>query len=71
MQLQLVPWGNSTGIRIPKTILKEAGLQERDNVSVVVIDGSIVIKRVTEKPKYHLEDLIAGITDENKHPAIW
>ncbi len=27
MEVQLKPWGNSLGIRIPKSILKEAGFQ--------------------------------------------
>lgn len=39
-------WGNSQGIRIPKSILKEVGLKENDQVEIKVKDGGLFIAPV-------------------------
>lgn len=36
-------WGNSRAIRLPRSILEKAGLKEKEDVELVVKDGSIVI----------------------------
>ena len=43
MEVQLKPWGNSQGIRLPKTVLKEAGFQPNDILVVKAEDGRIVL----------------------------
>ena len=45
MEIQLKPWGNSQGIRLPKSVLKEAGLQPDDTLSVIAENGRIVLVR--------------------------
>jgi len=44
VRTQLIRIGNSRGVRLPKAILEQAGL-ERD-VDIVVHDGAVVIRAV-------------------------
>lgn len=43
MQVQLKAWGNSTGIRLSKEVLNEAGFSENDVLNVEVTGGRIVL----------------------------
>lgn len=45
MEIQLKAWGNSQGIRLPKSVLKEAGFQPDDTLLVTAEDGKIVLYR--------------------------
>ncbi|MBI2265845.1 MAG: AbrB/MazE/SpoVT family DNA-binding domain-containing protein [Armatimonadetes bacterium] len=45
MKTRLVRIGNSRGVRLPKTIITQAGLT--DEVELGVRDGAVVIARVT------------------------
>ena len=45
MKARLVRIGNSRGVRLPKTIIAQAGLT--DEVELGVRDGAVVIARVT------------------------
>ena len=66
VDVQVAKWGNSLAVRIPQTILREAGLTEGDHVSVDVAgDGSIELR--SSKPKYSLDELVQGITPSNRH----
>ena len=48
-------WGNSQGIRIPKYILEEVGLNIDDEVKLQKIDNKIVIEKV-EKTSFTLKE---------------
>ncbi len=43
MQVQLKPWGNSTGVRFSKEFLKRAGLGPNDTLEAEIVDGRIVL----------------------------
>ncbi len=43
MEVQVREWGNSQGIRFPKTILQEAGIALNDKLSVEVENGKIIL----------------------------
>jgi len=43
MQAQVKEWGNSQGIRLPKEVLKSAGIAINEFLDVVVSDGSITL----------------------------
>ena len=45
MKVQLKQWGNSQGIRLPKSVLKEAGFQPDDKLVARVENGRIVLYR--------------------------
>lgn len=43
MQAQVKEWGNSQGIRLPKEVLKSAGISLNEILDVVVSNGSITL----------------------------
>ena len=45
MQAQVKEWGNSQGIRLPKEILKSAGISLNDVLDVTVSDGVITLAK--------------------------
>ncbi len=49
MEVQVKKWGNSQGIRFPKAVMQEAGIQVDDVLQVDVEDGKIILSR----PFYH------------------
>jgi antitoxin MazE len=62
---QIAKWGNSLGLRLPKSVALEAQLDEGDRVDVSVSDGAIVIRPA--RPRYSLTQLVARITPRNRH----
>lgn len=62
---QIAKWGNSLGLRLPKSVAREAQLDEGDTVDVSVKNGAIVIR--PRRPTYSLEQLVAKITPRNRH----
>jgi antitoxin MazE len=62
---QLSKWGNSLGLRLPKSVAREVRLGEGDTVQVSVDNGTIVIRPT--RPRYSLDDLVRGITRKNRH----
>ncbi len=66
MTTQLARWGNSLALRLPKSVAMEANIGEGDKVDVTVKDGAIVITPAHRK--YTIEELVEGITPENRHP---
>jgi len=65
MRIRISKWGNSLAIRIPKAFLAEAALADGDEVEMTMQDGKIIIAPVSNN--YALEDLVRGITAENRH----
>ena len=59
-------WGNSLAIRIPKAILKQAGLNEADSVALA-LDGDGEIVLCPTRRKYELSELVSRITPKNRH----
>ena len=45
MEVQLKPWGNSQGIRLPKSVLHEAGFEPDDHLIIKAEAGKIVLIR--------------------------
>ena len=69
MQAQVLKWGNSLAIRIPKPIAEDARLQLGDPVEIeVAADGVVQMSRVSEIPS--LAELVAQITPENRYAEI-
>ena len=65
MKSHISKWGNSLALRIPKALSSELELEEGAEVEISVQNGSIIIKPVSSN--YHLDDLVRGITPENRH----
>jgi antitoxin MazE len=62
---QIAKWGNSLGLRLPKSVAAEAQVDEGDTVDVSVKNGAIVIR--PSRPTYSLKELVARITPRNRH----
>ena len=65
MSTQIARWGNSLGLRLPKSVVIEAQLGAGDRVEVSVSDGAIVVRPT--RPAYSLDELVARITPRNRH----
>ena len=66
METRTQRWGNSLGVRIPKAFADELGLQPDSVVELTLEDGSLRLRPLTG-PRYALADLLAAITDDNRH----
>jgi antitoxin MazE len=64
-ETQIARWGNSLGLRLPRSIAREARLDAGDKVDVSVTNGAIVIR--PSRPSYSLEELVSKITPRNRH----
>lgn len=68
MRAQIVGWGNSQALRIPRTVLDELQISEGDEVEMMVEKGRLTVRPLN--PKITLESLVAAITPENRHKEI-
>ena len=69
MQVQVVRWGNSLAVRIPKPIADGAHLQQGDPLEIAVAaDGVVQMHRVGKIPT--LAQLVAQITPENRYAEV-
>ncbi|PYV58476.1 MAG: hypothetical protein DMG91_03985, partial [Acidobacteria bacterium] len=64
-RVQVVRWGNSKAVRLPKAILEQARLREGDELSVRVQHHRIILE--PSKPAITIENLIVRITPKNLH----
>ncbi len=71
MTTKIQKWGNSQGVRIPKNILSEAGVEIGQEIELVVEEGSISIypkKKI--RGKYKIEELVAKIPKKSKFKEV-
>ncbi len=69
MRAQILKWGNSLAVRIPKSIAEEAELKAGDPLEIEVADrGAVQLNRVGKIPT--LAKLVAQITPENRYAEI-
>ena len=66
MKTHIRQWGNSLAVRIPKAFAVEAGLKAETEVELTFRDGQLILAPVAQSGST-LEQLVAGITDENRH----
>jgi antitoxin MazE len=59
-------WGNSLAVRLPKAFADEMNLSENASILMMMKDGTLIISPERE-PKRSLEELLAGVTEENIH----
>lgn len=63
MSAKIQKWGNSLGIRIPKSVIEKANLDENSEVEIENKDGAIII--FPRQKKVSLENLLSQITKKN------
>lgn len=69
MRTKIVRWGNSLGLRIPKSFAVEMGVSDETPVDLSLEEGRLVI-RAAKPPKIALEDLLAGVKKSNLHDEV-
>jgi antitoxin MazE len=68
MKAQIVKWGNSLAIRIPKPAAQKARMKEGDFLEIETTEDHIELRRITPVPS--LSKLIAQITPENRYGEV-
>jgi antitoxin MazE len=69
MKTRIQKWGNSLALRIPKSFVTGAGLEQGSVVEVSLVDGKLVVVPVV-KPTLTLEQLLAEVTEQNLHREV-
>ena len=65
MTTNIVKWGNSQGIRLPKYLLDSVQLTDNDTVELVTENNNIVIKKAEKKYVHKtFEERMAGFNGE-------
>jgi antitoxin MazE len=62
-------WGNSLGVRIPKSFAVEAQVEAGSTVDMTVENGRIVVRPVRRR-KYALRELLRLINARNLHDEV-
>jgi antitoxin MazE len=68
MKTQMVKWGNSLAVRIPKPVVVEARMKEGDSLEIEAAEGRVELRRITRIPT--LAQLVSQITPENRYSEI-
>jgi antitoxin MazE len=66
--VQIVKWGNSLAVRLPKPLAEQAGFSEGDRVNLAAARGQIQLRRADQVPT--LKDLVEQITPENRYGEV-
>ena len=65
MLTKIQKWGNSQGLRFPKTILEEVDIHVGDQVNISVQAGKIIVEPVRKVHKrYDIKELVAQMPDD-------
>ncbi|HEV2731477.1 MAG TPA: AbrB/MazE/SpoVT family DNA-binding domain-containing protein [Terriglobales bacterium] len=65
---QIVKWGNSLAVRIPKPVAEQAGVEEGDQVTVEAERGQIRLGRAERVPS--LEQLVSQIAVGHRYGEV-
>jgi len=69
MVIKILKWGNSLGLRIPKSFAREAGVEEGSDVDIS-LDGDRIVIRPSKPVRYRISDLASEIREDNIHEEI-
>ena len=68
MKTTVQKWGNSYAVRIPKSFIKEVGLEYRTDVELTLEDGKLIIQPAKEEVT--LDELLAKVSKKNLHTTV-
>lgn len=68
MQGQVLKWGNSLAVRIPKPVADGVRFRAGDAVEIVVDGDTVQLHRVGKLPT--LAQMVAQITPENRYAEV-
>jgi antitoxin MazE len=69
VQTKIQKWGNSLGLRIPRTFAQQAGVGAGSEVDLSVQQGNLIV-RPAKRKKYGLKDLLRKVTAKNIHDEV-
>jgi len=69
MKTKIQKWGDSLGLRIPKSFAAEAKVEEGTPVNISVSKGRLILEPI-KKSEYRLEDLLNQMTKTNIHAEV-
>jgi len=67
MTVAVKKWGNSLAVRIPKDIATSLSVDENSLIELEIVRDGLLLK---PQKSTRLEELVAGITDENLHKEV-
>lgn len=65
MKTKIQKWGNSLGVRLPKSITEQKELKAGLAVSVLIQNNQIVIEPIVEEMS--LDSMMTSVTSKNLH----
>jgi antitoxin MazE len=69
VQTRIQKWGNSLGLRIPKSFAAEAQVEAGSAVDLSIANGELVVRPLRRR-KYCLRDLLKAINASNLHAEV-
>jgi antitoxin MazE len=69
MQTKIQRWGNSLGLRIPRSFANEAGVEAGSEVDLSVREGVLIV-RAARRRRYRLSELLGQVTAKNLHDEV-
>ncbi len=69
MQTKVQKWGNSLGVRIPRSVAAEAQVEEGGTVDLSVEDGRLLIRPLRVR-KYALSALLRKVSRRTLHGEV-
>ena len=69
MLARIQKWGDSLGVRIPKSFAAEVEVEAGSTVDIRVENGDLIIRPVRRR-RYVLSELIEGVNSRNLHEEI-
>ncbi len=59
-------WGNSQGLRLPKSIVKDLDLSIGDELKIIIENNRVVLEPIKHKKKYNIYDLVKKVPNDYK-----
>jgi antitoxin MazE len=69
MLTKVQKWGNSLGLRIPRSFAADAKVGPGSIVDISLVRGGLMV-RAARPRRYRLADLLKGISKRNLHPEV-
>lgn len=73
MLMRFAKWGNSLALRVPAAYAKALGAGENSAAELTIENGRLIVMPIppsADLPHYDLTDLLAQITDDNRHDEV-
>lgn len=69
MLTKVQKWGNSLGLRIPRSFAADAKVGLGSVVDISLVRGGLMVRAAPTR-KYRLGDLLKGVRDRNLHGEV-